>query len=138
MPWQNVNLSDVSVQDQIIPVGTYTFELAPGAKFDEKGNLRTSATIVNDGEFTGKRMFFSYPDPEGISSKGKSQAWSATAFKRLTVAIGEDPQDGESLDGYLNRVAGARFQSNVTHSAPTDAYPNPSANLNIFNPRPAA
>ena len=138
MPWQNVVLSDISTQLELVPVGTYTFELAPGAKFDEKGNLRVSATIVNDGEFTGKRVFFSYPDPESISKAGKVNSWSATALKRLTQAIGEDPQEGESLDTYLNRVAGAHFQTNITHTPATEQYPNPSVNVNIFNPKPAA
>src|ERR1700675_76509 len=119
MPWTNVNLSDVSTQLELIPAGTYTFELAPGAKLDEKGNLRVSATIVQDGEFTGKRVFFSYPDPESVSSKGKINSWSATAFKRFTQAIGEEPAPGESYDAYLNRIAGAHFQTSITHTPVT-------------------
>ena len=139
MSWENIKLSDVSTQLELIPAGVYTFELSPGAKFDEKGNLRVSATIVNDGEFTGKRVFFSYPDPESISAKtGKVNNWSATALKRFTEALGADYQDGELPDALLNRVAGAHFQTAITHTAPTDQYPNPSINVNIFNMKPAA
>lgn len=123
---------------EVIPPNTYTFELSPGAKIDEKGNLRASATIVNDGEFTGKRVFFSYPDPEGFSSLGKSNQWSAVAFKRFTQAVGEDIQEGEAPDAYLNRIAGAHFQTSTTLSVPTEQYPNPGVQVNLFKVKPAA
>lgn len=137
MSW-NIKWAEVSTQDAIIPVGTYTLELAPGSKFNEQGALKASATIVNDGEFTGKRVFFSYPNPEGSSSEGKSFAWSKTAFKRLIAALGVEPEDGESEDAYLNRAAGNRFRGSITHSKATEQYPNPQAGLSLFNLGPAA
>ena len=135
MSW-NVKWSDVAAQDPIVPEGRYTLELAPGAKFIESGALKTSATVVNDGEFTGKRVFFSYPDPEGSSAQGKSFAWSKTAFKRLIAAIGVDPEEGEPEDQYLNRVAGNRFTGQIRHRA-QEGYPT-QAELNLFNVSPAA
>jgi hypothetical protein len=132
----NVKWSDVTGQDAIIPQGKYTLELAPGAKFDDKGSLKASATVVQDGEFTGKRVFFSYPNPEGQSAEGKSFAWSKTAFKRLIQALGVDPEEGESEDSYLNRVAGNRFTGQIRHRT-SENYPT-QAELNLFNPGPAA
>lgn len=134
----NVRWSEVTTQDEIVPAGTYNLELSPGAKFTEQGSLKASATIVNDGEFTGRRVFFSYPNPDGVSSSGKSFGWSKTAFKRLISAIGIDPEDGESEDSYLNRVAGNRFRGQIRHSKATEQYPNPQAELNLFNVSPAA
>lgn len=135
MSW-NVKWDEVSAQDAIIPAGKYTLELSPGAKFDEKGSLKASAAVVNDGEFAGKRVFFSYPNPDGVSGAGKSFAWSKTAFKRLITAIGEDPTDGEAEDAYLNRVAGSRFTGQIRHRE-QEGYPT-QAELNLFNVGPAA
>lgn len=135
MGW-NVKWDEVSAQDAIIPAGKYTLELSSGAKFDEKGSLKASATVVNDGEFTGKRVFFSYPNPDGASAAGKSFTWSKTAFKRLISAIGVDPVEGESEDVYLNRIAGNRFTGQIRHRESAD-YPT-SAELNLFNVTPAA
>jgi hypothetical protein len=134
----NVKWDEVSGQDSIIPEGTYTLEVAPGARFNEQGSLKASASVVDGGEFTGKRVFFSYPNPDGVSNGGKSFAWSKTAFKRLITALGEDPQEGEPEDAYLNRVAGNRFRGQIRHSKPNDQYPNAQAELNLFNVGPAA
>lgn len=136
MSW-NIKWSDVSTQDEIIPVGTYTWELAPGAKFNEYGALKFSVTAVDAGEFTGRRLFPSFPNPEGTSQAGKSFAWSKTCFKRLIAAIGVEPEEGEAEDAYLNRVAGNRFRCPVKHRSSED-YPTPQAELNLFNFSPAA
>ena len=140
MSWQNIDLTKINPQAEIIPEKTYTFELAPGAKYDERdpGRILVSASIVNDGEFTGRRVFFSYPDPESFNSKGNKNDWSAKALVRLLTAVGADLQEGEDPVSALNRAAGGRFTSKVTHSKPTEEYPNPRANLDIFNPKPAA
>jgi hypothetical protein len=132
----NVLWEEVSAQDEIVPVGRYTLELAPGSKFTENGALKASASIVGEGEFVGKRVFFSYPDPNGVSSQGKSFAWSKTAFKRLISAIGIDPEVGEAEDAYLNRVAGSRFAGQIRHRT-QEGYPT-QAELNLFNVSPAA
>jgi hypothetical protein len=135
MSW-NVKWSDVSAQDAIVPEGKYTLELAPGAHFQENGGLKTSASVISENEFNGKRVFFSYPNPEGTSSAGKSFAWSKTAFKRLISAIGVDPEEGESEDSYLNRVAGSRFTGQIRHRT-QEGYPT-TAELNLFNVSAAA
>lgn len=137
MSWQNIDLKDVSTQDALMPAGTYTFELSAGAKYDEKGALRASATVTGSGEFVGKRVFLSFPDPETISSKGKPNTWSATALKRLEQAIGIDENEGEDHADYLNRVAGNRFQTSVVATPATDQYP-PGIQVSLFNFKPAA
>ena len=135
MSW-NVLWSEVSTQDAVVPEGRYTLELAPGAKFVEGGALKASASVISEDEFNGKRVFFSYPNPEGVSSQGKSFAWSKTAFKRLISAIGIDPEPGEPEDAYLNRVAGNRFRGQIRHRT-QEGYPT-QAELNLFNVQPAA
>ena len=141
MSWHDVDLTTVSPTEEIIPEKTFTFELLPGAKFDERGTggINVAVAIVDDGEFTGRRMFAYYPDPESVSVRtGKKQDWSKIAMKRLEQALGIDCQAGEKAVEYLNRVAGNRFSTSVKHSAPTDEYPVPRANLNLLNVKPAA
>jgi hypothetical protein len=137
MGWQDIDLKDVSTQVELLPEGTYTFELSPGAKYDDKGNIRLSATVNGSGEFTGKRVFFSFPDPTGISSKGKPFTWSAVALKRFVEAIGIDINEGEDKVEYLNRVAGNHFQTKVTVTPANEQYPA-SVQVSLFNFKPAA
>jgi len=137
LSWQNIDLKDVSTQVELLPAGVYTFELSPGAKYDDKGAIRASATVNGHGEFTGKRVFFSYPDPESISSKGKVNSWSAVALKRLEQAIGIEINPGEDKVEYLNRVAGNHFQGTVTITPANEQYPA-SVSLGLFNVKPAA
>ena len=59
-------------------------------------------------------------------------------MRRLLDAIGYDLQPGEDPVHALNMAAGGRFTAPVKHSKPTDEYPNPRADLNIFNPKPTA
>lgn len=139
MSWQNIDLSKVSTQTESIPAGTYTFELAAGASYDERtGAIKASGIVADENEYKGKRVFFSYPDPESLSSKGKVQAWSAQAFKRLEQAIGVDVESGEDKVAYLHRVAGNRFSMPVVLSTPTDEYPTPRANAQLLNVKAAA
>lgn len=138
MSWRNIDLKNISLDNELIPAGTYVLEISPGAKFNDFGTLQVQARVADEGEFKGKVVFFSYPDPEGVSKDGKPMAWSATAFKRLTVAIGDDPLEGESPDTYLNRVAGSRVSMPVVHTVPTDEYPTIRLNPRIFNVKPAA
>lgn len=134
MGWNNIDLTTVNPNLEIIPKDkTFTWELAPGTKYDERdsGRIVASATIVNDGEFTGRRLSFSYPDPS-------KKDWSPRMLKRLEQALGVDASIGEDPVAYLNRAAGNRFMTDVRHTEPNDEYPNPMANLNIFNVRPSA
>jgi len=138
MSWTNIDLKNISTQVELLPPGTYTFEVSPGAKFNDKGTLLASARVATEGEFKGKPVFFSYPDPESVSAGGKVNSWSAVALKRLEMAVGVDFNDGETPDVYLNRIAGQRFTGVVTHSPTNDEYPTPRVNLNLFNLKPAA
>jgi|HubBroStandDraft_5_1064220.scaffolds.fasta_scaffold206100_3 hypothetical protein len=137
MSWTNIDLSKISLDTELIPEGVYTLELSPGAKYNDWGALQCQGRVINDGEFKGKPVFFSYPDPEGVSKEGKPMAWSATAFKRLTVALGEDLTEGETPDVYLNRVAGTHFSAPITHTVPTEEYPVKKLNVKIFNVKAA-
>jgi len=136
--WQNFSLKDVNPNVEALPVKTYTWELLPGAKYDEKNRIICSAGIVGDSEFAGRRLSFSFPDPEAFSQSGKKQDWSAKMLKRLEVAIGIDSQDTEDPVDYLNRVAGNRFAAPVKQGKVTEEYPNPRTDLDIFNFKPAA
>jgi hypothetical protein len=131
--WQSIDLSKVNPNLEIVPAGTYTFSLS-GAKygFNDPNRIEATATIVSEGEFAGRKLFFSYPDP----SRPKCD-WSPKALKRLMQAIGEDPTEGEDPVAYLNRIAGSHFNASVRHTKPTDEYPNPRAELNVFNVSPA-
>lgn len=140
MSWTNYDLTTVNPNMEIIPSGAYTFQIL-GAKYDEKGagRLEVTATIVTEGDFTGRKMYFSFPDPDSISSRtGKKNDWSAKALKRLEQSLGVDSAPGEDPVSYLNRAAGNRFSAPVKHSKPTDEYPNPRAEVDIFNFSPAA
>ena len=138
MSWQNIDLKNISTQPEAIPDGTYTLEVKPGAKLNDRETLLVSASISQDGEFTGRNVYFSYPDPESVSASGKINSWSATAFKRLEQALGVDMNEGETPVEYLNRVAGSKFQAPITTTPATEDYPQPRTNVKIFNVKPAA
>lgn len=137
MAWNNINLREINpnLLDLVAP-GTYTFSLNSGAKYNERGAILASATIESDGEFRGKRMLFSYPDPESVSQDGKVQTWSSVAFKRLEVAVGQDVEEGEDPITYLNRIAGAKFAAGVT--VKEDATGSKRSNIQLLNVKPAA
>lgn len=136
MSWNNINLKEVSTQEfDLVPSGLYTFEVLPGAKFNEQGALIGSLAIVSDGEFKGRRMFYSYPDPESMSNAGKVQSWSAVALKRFEQAIGIDANDGEDKAEYMNRVASSRVQFPVVTKE--DSTGTKRANLQLLNVKPA-
>lgn len=137
MSWTNINLKEVNpnLLDLVAP-GTYTFSLNSGAKYNDRGAILASATIESDGDFRGKRMLFSYPDPESVSQDGKVQSWSAVAFKRLEIAVGTDINEGEDHVEYLNRVAGSKFSAGVT--VKEDATGQKRSNIQLLNVKPAA
>lgn len=112
---------------EIVPEKTFTFELLPGAKTSDRDPdaIEIAVAIVNDGEFTGRKMFAKYTTEH------------VKALKRLEQALGVDALPGEDAVTYLNRAAGNRFSTNVRHSKATEEYPNPKAWLGIWNVRPA-
>lgn len=137
MSWTNVNIKEINpAQLDLVAPGDYVFVLNAGAKYNERGAILASATIESDGEFRGKKMLFSYPDPESVSSEGKVQTWSSVAFKRLEVALGQDVDEGEDPVAYLNRVAGGKFAAKVT--AKEDNTGTKRSNIQLLNVRPAA
>lgn len=136
--WTDFNLKEVNPNLEAIPVKTYTWELLTGAKYDEKGRLIVSAAVVNDGEFTGRRLTFSFPDPTSFDRNGKKNEWSGKMLKRLENAIGIECEDGEDPSAYLNRVAGNRFSAPVKQGKTSEEYPTPRNELDIFNFKPAA
>lgn len=112
MGFVDVKLSDVEL-DKPSPVtkGEYTFQLAPGAayrinQYTGVEELNVSASVASEGDFQGRRVFWSYPDPTAIGKKsGKPMSWSAQALKKFELALGEDSLPGEDPATYLNRVA---------------------------------
>ena len=108
MGWKDIDLSTVSVTIDPIAVGDYTLELLPGAKYNttDAQKVEAQAAIVN-GEFAGRRIFFSYPNPDNYE-------WSPKAFKRLELALGVESTPGEDPVEYLNRNANMRFGATIS------------------------
>lgn len=137
MSWTNVNIREVNPNLlDLVAAGTYVFSINSGAKYNDRGAILASATIESDGEFRGKRMLFSYPDPESTNSAGKVQTWSSVAFKRMEVALGQDIEEGEDPVAYLNRVAGSKFSAGVV--VKEDETGTKRSNIQLLNVKPAA
>lgn len=129
MSWQNIDLTSIPTGLEILPKGEYTFSILPGSKFNDKDAGRVDFTLaVVSGEFVGKRIYASFPNPDNYP-------WSPTAFARLVQAVGTDAEIGESPVSYLNRVANLHVNYPVTHKA--DSAGVDRANINLFGPKPA-
>lgn len=120
MSWEQVTLSEVKIEKpQAIPAGKYIWTLQPGASYRENPyNGITELNVrfdVTEGEFAGRPVFVSYPDPTAVSKEktmpdgsikpGKPMTWSAQALKKLEISLGIDSLPGEDTAAYLNRVA---------------------------------
>lgn len=127
MSWTNVDLTTINPQLEIVPEKVYTFELLPGAQYSDRNpeEISIQVAIVNDGEFTGRRLYGKYSPDE------------VKALKRLEQAMGVDAEPGEDPVTYLNRAAGSRFSTGVRHSKPNEQYPNPKAFLQLWSVKPA-
>jgi len=145
LAWTDVNLADVKPEGfDPIPEGTYTFSLLPTATLRDRNGvqeLNVSASITN-GDFTGRRVFFSYPDPTSTDSKGKKRSWSAQALKKLEIALGTEITEGESPVEYLNRVASnghGTFQATLAKGTyiPEGAT-EPRVEFKLFSVQPSA
>lgn len=120
MSWENVTLADTKIEKPSpVPVGSYVFTLQPGASYRtnpyngiQELNVRFDVT---EGEFSGRPVFVSYPDPTALNKEGKPLTWSAQALKKLEISIGQDALPGEDTASYLNRVAmnGARITAQM-------------------------
>jgi hypothetical protein len=122
MGFETVILADVKIERPApVPAGKgYTFQLQPGAAYrvNSKSNIQELNVRfdVADGEFAGRPVFVSYPDPTAVAkdkvdqqtgavTAGKPMSWSAQALKKLEIALGTDSLPGEDPATYLNRVA---------------------------------
>ena len=135
MSWESVNLAEVSLTLAPLPEDNYTFRLL-GAQFDENipGKIVVKAAVVTENEFMGRRVRFTYPDPDTYD-------WSPRALKRLENATGIDVTPNEDPVEYLNRAAGetALFSADIKHRKylPEGATEEvTSAELNIFTVAP--
>lgn len=127
--WQDVDLRDLPTGRELLPAASYTVEVLGGAKagtFDS-GAIDVPVAVVG-GEFNGKRLFMSFPNPE-------KQDWSPTAVKRVGVALGVDFEQGEHPIAYFQRVQGLRFTLPV--SIVKDKEGIDRQRLGILNPSPA-
>lgn len=116
MGFNEVLLADIELEKGVydpIPVGTYTFQLDPIAKYktNEKSgveSLNVGFTIA-EGDYAGRKEWVSFPDPSAITQNGKNagkpMTWSKQALKKLSVSLGHDANPGETPADYLNRVA---------------------------------
>lgn len=137
MSWTNIDFKSINPSTvDVIAEGVYKLQLNSGAKYNDRHSILASATVTQDGEFTGKRLLFSYPDPESTSQDGKVQDWAKIAFKRLEVAMGVDIEEGEDPVAYLNRAAGSYFSGKVV--VKMDNTGTPRSNLQLLNVKPAA
>jgi|SRR5581483_26784 len=134
MGWTEVSLKDISPNVEILPEKEFTLKLT-GAKYGNNGRINLTAQVVDDGEFTGRKAYFDYPDPD-------SQPWALHALKRLEIALGVDQEEGEDIVQYLNRAAnlGAKFSSNFKHRkyTPPGGEEKTKSELNINAVRAAA
>ena len=130
MSWTNIDLTKINPSDlNLVADGVYSFELNPGAKFNEYGGIYASATIVSDGEFKGKRVSFSYPNPDEYN-------WSAPALVRLVHATGNEVQEGEDGPTVLNRIAGSHFSTKIVNK--DDKTGVKRSNLQTMSVKPSA
>jgi len=120
MGWESITLADTKIEKPAaIPAGKYVWTLQPGASYRtnpyngiQELNVRFDVT---EGEFSGRAVFVSYPDPTAVSKDktkedgtvvpGKPMTWSAQALKKLEISLGQDALPGEDTAAYLNRVA---------------------------------
>jgi hypothetical protein len=110
MGWEQVTMADTKLEKPApVPQGNYVFTLQPGASYRtnpynqiQELNVRFDVT---EGDFSGRPVFVSYPDPTALNKAGKPMTWSAQALKKLEIAIGQDALPGEDTAAYLNRVA---------------------------------
>jgi len=124
MGFETVVAADVKLEKNIPPPGEYVFQLLPGAeerpnKFTQVMELNLSAAVA-EGDEAGKRVFWSYPDPDAIQKSGKNagkrMSFSEQAMKKLEIALGIDALPGEIFPEYFRRVAAngaARFGATI-------------------------
>lgn len=108
--WTEVDLSTIPTDNAIVPEGKYAFELLPGARYSkwDEGRIEFAGKMVG-GEFPGKVVYSSYPNPEKVGD------WVKGVFVRMSHASGVEIEEMEDPVAYLNRIAGAQFAAKVLH-----------------------
>ena len=111
-----INWNEIQVLPQLVATGEYTFTLL-GGKFDEATSRLVVSSAIASGDFTGKRISFSYPN-------FATQEWATIEFKRLLIALQESGaptlEEDEDEASYLQRVAGMNFSGKIKHETYTD------------------
>ena len=114
MGWENVDLSGVNPNFELVAKGEYTFQVLPGAKIDDYKRLDFPVNVVSDGDFKGRRLFLNLPDP---TSEGGT--WAPRHLKRLEQAVGieQDKDANETVVAWMNRLGEnfARFSAPLDH-----------------------
>ena len=137
--WESIDLTKVSPTLELIKENKegYTYQLF-AASYDPSNinKAQVTAFVVDDGEFTGRRVYFSYPDPI-------EYPWAKNMFVRLAIAVGQDILPGEGPVAYVNRVAKsyARFKAPLLHRTYKDkntGEDRETVDVDIKHPRPAA
>jgi len=138
MAWAEINISGISDEMEQLPEGSYVLALLNGAKFGQwdKNKIELAAKVV-EGEYTGRVVYFSYPDPG-------TKDWSPAALKRLInalVADGADPiADNQDPIEYLNQetVVSHKFIAPVVAQTYTgqDGEEKTKVTIKLFKVRP--
>ena len=121
MSWVEVDLHGMADEMERIPEGEYVFALLAGARYGkfDQGKIELAGKIV-DGEYAGRVIYFSYPDPA-------KQDWSPAALKRLESCLvkagAPAAEEGQDPVSYLSQedVVGAQFKALVFHRDYTDS-----------------
>lgn len=152
MGFNEVILADIELEagPSPIPVGSYVFQLDPGAKYQVNQNsgeesLNLGFTVA-EGDLAGRKTWVNYPDPTAITANGKNagkpKTWSKQAMKKLQVALGHDPLPGETPADYFNRIAVGGNARITAQMAPgkfiKEGATEPRVEFNIFSVGPAA
>lgn len=111
MSWQEIDLASITDEMDTIPNGQYVFELITGTKYGkfDPNKLEVPAKIA-EGEFKGRIVYLSYPDPA-------KKSWSPAAVKRLEMALVKDGaaaiSDNQDPTVFFNQddVVGHKFIS---------------------------
>lgn len=139
MSWIELDLTGVSTEMELVPVGNYVFTLLAGAKYNQwnPGKIEVGAKIV-EGEYAGRVVYFSYGDPDKVPAM-------IGAFKRLEIALakasGVSIEAGQDPVQYLNTVAGSQFVAAVKNriippkEGEEDSQPTPKAEIDVFKIR---
>lgn len=132
--WSEVDLSGISLEMELLPEGKYVFSLLPGAKYNQwNPNKIEVGAKVEEGDFKGRVIYFSYGDPDKTPSM-------KTAMKRLEVALAASTgveANGTDPLSYLNNadVVGGKFLAPVRHRiipATEEKPETPKAEISIF------